>query len=265
VKQAGRKAAARSKRVKKPTRYAAAPSKVASEFELLHAAHRGRMGVAIAASAADQLRAVAQVMGLAGDTALRRASVPAKVARAMSAADEMLEAQIGQLDQLANEPPFGPVSVIEILRRTAALIEASDDGTIEINIVPASRLSPVRASALDLAEILFALLRNAAEALRKSGGKITLSTGQDAESVRIVVEDDGPGLPAVLRSQLFQPFVRPRTGASHLGIGLSVARELARRNGGELTYDRRAAKGARFVVMIPRWISPRVGRSAAGR
>jgi signal transduction histidine kinase len=265
VKQAGRKAAARSKRVKKPTRYAAAPNQIASEFELLHAAHRGRMGVAIAASAADQLRSVAQVIGLAGDTAARRTNVPAKVARAMSAADELLEAQIGQLDQLANEPPFGPVNVIEILRRTAALIDAGGDSGIRIAIAPATRLAPARVSALDLSEVLYALLRNASEALSKSGGTIALSTSQDAEFVRIVVEDDGPGLPAVLRAQLFQPFVRPRAGASHLGIGLSVARELARRNGGELSYDRRSAKGARFVVIIPRWISPRVGRSAAGR
>lgn len=265
MKQAGRKAAARSKRSKKPTRYARAPHKFATEFDLLHAAHRGRMGVAIAASAADQLRAVAQVMGLAGDTALRRANVPASVAKAMSAADAMLETEIGNLDQLAKEPPFGPVNVGEILRRTAALVRGERGGRVAVRIETSSRLAPMRGSALDLAEILFALLHNAREALRKEGGEIVISTAQNGSSIEIVVADDGPGLPAVLRSHLFEPFVRPRAGAPHLGIGLSVARELARRNGGELVYDGRAPKGTRFVITMPRWISPRVGRSATGR
>lgn len=265
MKQAGRKAAARSKRTKKPTRYARAPHKFATEFELLHAAHRGRMGVAIAASAADQLRAVAQVMGLAGDTALRHADVPASVARAMSAADEMLETEIGNLEQLANEPPFGPVNVGEILRRTAALVGGERDSRVEVRIETSSRLAPMRGSALDLAEILYALLHNAQAALRKDGGEVVIATAQNSSWIEIAVTDNGPGLPTVLRSHLFEPFVRPRAGASHLGIGLSVARELARRNGGELIYDGRSAKGTRFVITMPRWISPRVGRNSTGR
>jgi signal transduction histidine kinase len=70
---------------------------------------------------------------------------------------------------------------------------------------------------------------------------------------RILVEDGGPGIPASERERVFQPFVRlgaaSHEGVPGTGIGLGLARDLARRHGGELRILP-AEQGARFEVIL---------------
>ncbi len=66
----------------------------------------------------------------------------------------------------------------------------------------------------------------------------------------IGVTDNGPGLPARARENLFQPFKgSARTGGT--GLGLSIARELTVAHGGRLFLDRTGSTGTRFVVELP--------------
>lgn len=103
------------------------------------------------------------------------------------------------------------------------------------------------------------LVRNLVEnAVRHSppGGCVRIEAGSDAEHARLTVSDDGPGVPQDVRERIFEPFFRraanPRaddeTGA---GLGLAIARGIARAHGGELRVDD-SARGARFVVRLPR-------------
>ncbi len=66
-------------------------------------------------------------------------------------------------------------------------------------------------------------------------------------------KDDGPGVPPQFAGQLFQPGRRadPADGHGGAGLGLPLARRLARSAGGEVTYDEQHAHGARFVVSLP--------------
>jgi two-component system nitrogen regulation sensor histidine kinase GlnL len=67
--------------------------------------------------------------------------------------------------------------------------------------------------------------------------------------LRIEVEDDGDGIPDAIATTLFEPMVSGRAGGT--GLGLAVAREIAREHGGELTL-RRTASGSCFVMLLPR-------------
>jgi signal transduction histidine kinase len=68
-------------------------------------------------------------------------------------------------------------------------------------------------------------------------------------TVTILVADNGPGLPAKARAHLFAPFKgSARSGGT--GLGLAVASELIRLNGGTLTLDEGTA-GACFRVTLP--------------
>jgi signal transduction histidine kinase len=74
--------------------------------------------------------------------------------------------------------------------------------------------------------------------------------------VLICVEDDGPGVPADEREQIFEPFVRGR-GARHRGVhggaglGLSLVAEHVRAHHGHVWVEERTNGGARFVVELP--------------
>lgn len=77
------------------------------------------------------------------------------------------------------------------------------------------------------------------------------ATGVAGRSVRIEVEDDGPGVPLEVRDRIFEPFVRgdadrERSGA---GLGLAIAREVARRYGGDVLLDSASAP-TRFALCV---------------
>lgn len=103
-------------------------------------------------------------------------------------------------------------------------------GTFVTNGAGAGRVIARTDPAL-LEQILLNLLKNAMEALPPGGG-IRVRVGHAAGTVALDVEDDGPGLPAGVRAQLFRPFTT--TKRSGTGLGLAVSHRLARALGGEL-------------------------------
>ena len=107
----------------------------------------------------------------------------------------------------------------------------------------------VLADAQDVFRILFNLLHNAATVARRTGSlrAIRLTIARTGTMAVITVSDDGPGLPAAVRSRLFLGS-RSTTGGS--GRGLAIARELAERNGGTLKLSD-TPHGATFIVELP--------------
>tara|TARA_B100001123_G_scaffold69455_1_gene77761 strand:- start:5958 stop:7385 length:1428 start_codon:yes stop_codon:yes gene_type:complete len=95
-------------------------------------------------------------------------------------------------------------------------------------------------------------------ATRHGGGVAGVVIEADAGTVRIAVEDDGPGVPANERNQVFDRFSRGasagrRGGDSGAGLGLSLVWEDVRLHGGRVWIEDRpsGAPGARFVVELP--------------
>ncbi|MEU9544126.1 hybrid sensor histidine kinase/response regulator [Streptomyces mirabilis] len=102
----------------------------------------------------------------------------------------------------------------------------------------------------ELAARLRAALKRAAPP-PAAAGDLALDAVRDA--VRVEVIDDGPGVPRPFASRLFEPGQRADPGDGHhgAGLGLPLARRLARSAGGEVTYDPEHTPGARFVVSLP--------------
>jgi two-component system osmolarity sensor histidine kinase EnvZ len=74
-------------------------------------------------------------------------------------------------------------------------------------------------------------------------------------SLTVIIDDDGPGIPASSREDVFKPFVRldeaRNLDASGTGLGLSIARDIARSHGGDITLDDSPMGGLRAVVRVP--------------
>ncbi len=73
--------------------------------------------------------------------------------------------------------------------------------------------------------------------------------------VRIAITDEGPGVPLGIRDKVFDPFVTrsvPGSGkAVGIGIGLALAREVARAHGGDIELHDRTPRGSEFVIYLP--------------
>jgi len=111
---------------------------------------------------------------------------------------------------------------------------------------------PVRADAALLREALANLVHNAIQ-YSPRGSRITLSAARAADSARLVVEDDGPGIPAEEREKVFARFYR-RVGHAEpgSGLGLAISREMAARFGGTVVLGEAASgRGVQAVLTLP--------------
>jgi signal transduction histidine kinase len=94
------------------------------------------------------------------------------------------------------------------------------------------------------------LLLNNAERFTKEG-TITLQVEQKGAKVLFIVEDTGIGVPASEAEHIFQEFVQLNEYEAGTGIGLTVARSICRRMGGDIVLDTSYTNGARFVMTLP--------------
>lgn len=106
----------------------------------------------------------------------------------------------------------------------------------------------VRADRDQLFRIANNLLRNAAEAGAERVA-VAPTQAERADLVALTITDDGPGLPPRALEKLFQPF-EGSARAGGAGLGLAIARELARGNGGDLALSATGAEGTRFRLTL---------------
>lgn len=88
-----------------------------------------------------------------------------------------------------------------------------------------------------------------------AGGAVRISAQAVDGQTRICVTDDGPGVPERFRGQLFDRYTRDSETAARAvgtGLGLFITRELARANGGDLTYEDAGPTGSAFTLALPR-------------
>jgi len=142
----------------------------------------------------------------------------------------------------------GATSVAPVLRGLVEGLDAREQPKTVVD-VPDQQLEAGVTSAL-LERIVSPLLANA---VRYAGSTVTVSARRLPGCVRIDVTDDGPGVPEAFLGDLFQPGRRADSGDGHdgAGLGLPLARRLARAAGGEVSHDPGHTPGARFVVDLP--------------
>ncbi|MFC7265198.1 sensor histidine kinase [Streptomyces lutosisoli] len=152
-------------------------------------------------------------------------------------------------DSAASSP--GTTDVLAVLSRLADRA-AKTEKAEEVKVVVTGRDTALSAGVPDalLERIVSPLLDNA---LRHAHTRVEIRAHARPGGVRVEVRDDGSGVPASFAAELFQPGRRADPGDGHggAGLGLPLARRLARSAGGEVHHDERHTSGATFVVSLP--------------
>jgi two-component system, NtrC family, sensor kinase len=119
-----------------------------------------------------------------------------------------------------------------------------------LELVPGA---PVIASvnAQEIKQVVLNLITNGLESL-ETGGKVRVAIDRDAQSARIIIEDNGCGLTEEVRKHLFEPFFTRRRSGQGTGLGLSITHRIIEEHHGRIdaTSDG-PGRGSRFVVTLP--------------
>jgi two-component system osmolarity sensor histidine kinase EnvZ len=168
-----------------------------------------------------------------------------------------LESDVGEMERMVEgylafargegtEQPQ-PTELSALLRDVIAQMRR-DGGVIDLHVEETATL-PLRREAMR--RCLTNLLSNAG----RHGKHISVRAGRRQRAVEITIDDDGPGIPPDRREDVFRPFFRleqsrnPATGG--VGLGLSIARDVVRNHGGDLTLEDAPGGGLRARIWLP--------------
>lgn len=186
------------------------------------------------------------------DPAVRK--IAPRLLRALDRAVTFSESVLAYGKGREAEPKFRTVPVKALVSDVFDLLGLDETGAHGIatsNLV--SEDLKADADPDQLFRILANLTRNAAEALSASDmpqKRITVSGGRIGNATVIGVEDNGPGLPAMARENLFSAF-KGSTRAGGTGLGLAIAHELVTLHGGTIELRQDRDRGAHFEIRIP--------------
>ncbi|MEZ9523973.1 ATP-binding protein [Enterovibrio norvegicus] len=92
-------------------------------------------------------------------------------------------------------------------------------------------------------------------AMRYSVSRVTVHCSQDAQTVKIIIEDDGPGVPKQFRERIFEPFfsVDPSRNKANMGhgLGLAIVKLIVEKHRGFATFEENPTGGAKLVLTFP--------------
>ena len=167
--------------------------------------------------------------------------------------------RLAQVESGLDPAHAAPVEIAKLLRTQveffAPLAEQRGIALLLIEPLPPA---VVRGDAGWLERLFSNLLDNALKYSRK-GDRVELSARLENGQVVVVVADDGPGIAPEDLARLWDRFARGavHSGRGGFGLGLPLAREIARAHDGEIAVASEPGGGARFTVTLPSFAAPR--------
>jgi two-component system nitrogen regulation sensor histidine kinase NtrY len=164
---------------------------------------------------------------------------------------ESLKGLVDEFAQFARMPAprTVPTDLAQLITETLALYNGIfADVRLESRFAAGVRL--VRLDAEQIRRVIINLVDNAIEATDRRG-EIVVETQLDNQNgvVRVVVADDGPGIPSEEREKLFLPYYSTKRRGS--GLGLAIVRRIIAEHGGNIDVGDNTPSGTRFTIELP--------------
>lgn len=227
----------------------------AAREELAQASRLGSIGQITAGVAHEINQPVAAIRSFAENALAYLSRAEGDKARANLDHIVALTARVGAITgELRNfarraPAPLGPVALQSAIDGTLLLIgDRLRAQGIALTVEIENPAATVHADRVRLEQIFVNLLQNAADAARGVDGPRIALTAHGGDPVIIDICDNGPGVPADIRSQLFTPFVTGRPDG--LGLGLAIASDIAKAFGGTLSLIPSPLGGAGFRLTL---------------
>jgi signal transduction histidine kinase len=138
-----------------------------------------------------------------------------------------------------------------VLVRETLQVARADQAFAEVEVAcTVDEPLAITADPAKLRQVLWNLVRNAADAAALGGKHVAVEARVAAKLATITVTDDGPGIPPDQLKRIFDPFFT--TKKSGTGLGLAQCHAIIAEHGGRIDVDSAVGKGAKMVVSLPR-------------
>ena len=152
----------------------------------------------------------------------------------------------------SSNPPH-PVVISGVIEQAIVFCEhLLSDSSVVIVRQFGDGVLPVRGRPDQLAQVFVNLITNACHAMPEKGARLLIATElvDDETRVRVVVTDNGHGIPENIRSRVFLPFFTTKEEGHGTGLGLSIVKSIIEAHGGEIGVDS-TPDGTSFVILLP--------------
>jgi signal transduction histidine kinase len=144
------------------------------------------------------------------------------------------------------------VAMHDLAPANATVPESAKGARVELRVETNATLPSVRADREQLTQVLVNLVQNASDAAREkqgeSGGRVIVSLADTAYGgVRIVVSDNGPGIPADARDAVLEPYYTTKSHGT--GLGLAIVDRIVSDHGGTLSIGDDAELGGAAITI----------------
>jgi PAS domain S-box-containing protein len=132
---------------------------------------------------------------------------------------------------------------------------------IQLELDLDSKLPKVYGVEDQIKQVVLNLLNNAEEAISDDEGKIIVGTRALESSLKIIVKDNGPGIPEEQRQKVFEPFFTTKKNSGGMGLGLAVSYGIIKAHGGRIEVEKGIeGNGTSFIITLPKRKSRKAGR-----
>jgi two-component system NtrC family sensor kinase len=146
-----------------------------------------------------------------------------------------------------------PANLNQVVDRSLRLVQHQLDlAGIQVQPQLDPDLPPVLCDAAQIEQVLLALVMNALDAMPQGGNLWIVTTfSHEPDSVRVVVRDDGSGIPPEILPRIFEPFLTTKETGRGVGLGLAISHSILERHNGKIEVQSEAGRGTTFTVTLP--------------
>ncbi|MBA3457216.1 MAG: ATP-binding protein [Deltaproteobacteria bacterium] len=163
-----------------------------------------------------------------------------------------LNVLIGDLLDYANPRPQQTVDFdLGVLIDETLQVARGDQAFANVEVASeVSRPLPINADPSKLRQVLWNLLRNAADAAAAGGKHVTITARDERSGVTVTVADDGAGIGRQHIARIFDPFYTTKSKGT--GLGLATCHTIIAEHGGRIDVESEVGAGTKMVVRLPR-------------
>jgi signal transduction histidine kinase len=178
-----------------------------------------------------------------------------RVKEAVHQSITFIEEQIDYINKIVSDlqdyakpvkPDWREINVNESIE--GAIAKAANPSNVQVTVQVESSLRKIILDPFLLKRVLVNLVTNSVQAM-PNGGKLTFKAFTEANKAKIIVEDNGVGIPKRVKPKIFQPLMTTKSKGQ--GFGLAVAKRLVEVQDGSISFESEENVGTKFTLEFP--------------